>query len=65
MVPQAPSPQLEIAAPAWNQTPHLLTAKHVLLEVRHVDLWRAYRGQRLRIHKLQVRATGVEYCPLT
>ena len=45
--------QLEIAAPAWSQAPHMIAAQDVLLEMRYVDLWRAYRGQRLRIHKLQ------------
>ena len=48
--------QLEVAAPAWSQSPHTLVAKDVLLEMRYVDLWRAYRGQRLRIHKLQASA---------
>ena len=48
--------ELEIAAPAWSQSPHLLAAKDVLLEMRYVDLWRAYRGQRLRIHTLQASA---------
>jgi AsmA family protein len=47
------APQLEIAAPAWSQSPHMVVAKDVLLEMRYGDLWRAYRGQRLRIHKLQ------------
>ena len=47
------APQLEIGAPAWSQSPHLLSAKDVRLEMRYVDLWRAYRGQRIRIDKLQ------------
>lgn len=47
------APQLELGAPAWSQSPHMLFANDVLLEMRYVDLWRAYRGQRLRIHKLQ------------
>ena len=50
------APSLEIAAPAWSQSPHLVTAKDVLLEMRYVDLWHAYRGQRLRVHKLQASA---------
>ena len=45
--------ELEIAAPAWSQSPHMLAAKDILLELRYGDLWCAYRGQRLRIHKLQ------------
>ena len=47
------APLLEIGAPRWSQSPHMLSATDVLLEMRYVDLWRAYRGQRLRIHKLQ------------
>lgn len=45
--------QLEIAAPAWSATPHLLRADDVLLELRYIDLWRAHRGQPLRIERLQ------------
>jgi hypothetical protein len=47
--------QLEIAAPAWSATPHLLRADDVLLEVRYIDLWRAHGGQPLRIKRLQAR----------
>lgn len=47
------APQFEVAAPAWSQSPHMISATDVLLEMRYVDLWRAYTGQRLRIHKLQ------------
>ena len=47
------APQFEVAAPAWCQSPHMISATDVLLEMRYVDLWRAYTGQRLRIHKLQ------------
>ena len=45
--------QLEIGAPRWSQSPHLLTAKDVALELRYADLWRAYRGERLRVHALR------------
>ncbi|MEX8519956.1 MAG: AsmA family protein [Leptothrix sp. (in: b-proteobacteria)] len=47
--------QLEIAAPPWSATPHLLRADDVLLELRYIDLWRAHRGQPLRIERLQAR----------
>ena len=50
------APELEIAAPRWSQAPYMVAAKDVLLEMRYVDLWRAYRGQRLRIHKLQANS---------
>ena len=47
------APQLQIAAPAWSAAPHMLSARDVTLELRYADLWRAYRGQPLRIHRLQ------------
>ena len=45
--------QLEIAAPAWSPAPHLLLAREVELDFSYADLWRAHRGQRLRIERLQ------------
>jgi uncharacterized protein involved in outer membrane biogenesis len=47
------APQLEIAAPTWSASPHLLLARDIALELRYTDLWRAYRGQPLRIKSLQ------------
>ena len=44
---------LEIAAPAWSSAPHLLSARGVEIELGYADLWRAYRGQRLRIQYLR------------
>ena len=44
---------LEIAAPAWSKTPHLLSAGDVVLDLRYIDLWRARRGEPLRIDRLQ------------
>lgn len=46
-------PTLEIAAPAWSKAPHMLQARELVLELRYLDLWRVYRGQRLRIQHLQ------------
>ena len=51
---------LEIGAPGWSAAPHLLLARDVALELRYVDLWRAYRGQPLRIHRL--RASTLDAC---
>ena len=48
--------QLKIAAPAWSSALNLISASDVTLEMRYVDLWRAYRGQRLRIQSLQAAA---------
>lgn len=47
--------QLEIAAPAWSSAPHLLLARDVELDLAYTDLWRARRGQRLRVERLQAR----------
>ena len=47
------APQLEIGAPAWSQAPHTLLAQDVQLQLRYVDVWRAYRGQPIRIQSLQ------------
>ena len=47
--------QLEIAAPAWSSAPHLLMARDVELDLAYTDLWRARRGQRLRIERLHAR----------
>ena len=48
--------QLEIAAPAWSAAPHLLRADDVELDLHYSDLWRAQRGQRLRLARLQAAA---------
>ena len=50
---QLQAPQLEIAAPPWSAAPHMLSGRDVTLELRYSDLWRTYRGQPLRIHRLQ------------
>ena len=46
------TPRLEVAAPAWSSAPHLLLAHDVQLRLRYVDLWRAWRGQPLRVEQL-------------
>lgn len=51
---------LEIAAPAWSRAPHLLRARDVDLALDYRDLWRAYRGQRLRIRALQASSLDVQ-----
>lgn len=43
----------DIGAPAWSAEPHLLQARDVELNLRYIDLWRAYRGRPLRIEALQ------------
>ena len=43
---------LEIAAPDWSSAPNMLHAEDVALELRYVDLWRAYQGEPVRIQSL-------------
>ena len=47
--------QLEVAAPAWSRAPHLMLAQELTLDLRYIDLWRAMRGQRLRLESLKAR----------
>ena len=43
---------IEIDAPDWSATPHLLRAEDLVLELRYRDLWHARRGQGLRVQSL-------------
>ena len=43
----------EIAAPSWSRASHTLRARDVELDLAYADLWRAQRGQRLRIARLK------------
>jgi uncharacterized protein involved in outer membrane biogenesis len=47
------SSTLFIAAPAWSKAPHFIQANNAKLQLRYVDIWRAYQGQPLRIKSLQ------------
>ncbi|MBC7682446.1 MAG: hypothetical protein H7172_08945, partial [Ferruginibacter sp.] len=49
------TPLLDVAAPSWSTAPNMLRADDVALELRYMDLWRAYRGEPIRIHSLQAR----------
>ena len=44
---------LSIAAPAWSAKPHFFEGNNILLKLRYIDIWRAYRGQPLRIKSFQ------------
>ncbi len=52
------SPHLEIAAPVWSKQPFLLRGREIELDVRYIDLWRAWRGAPLRIES--IRAAHLE-----
>ena len=45
--------QLYIAAPAWSSKPYFVEGNNVVLKLRYIDIWRAYRGQPIRIKSLQ------------
>ena len=49
------APWLTVAAPDWSAAPYLMQAQDVVLDLRYADLWRAWRGQPLRIQGLQAR----------
>ena len=45
--------KLLVAAPSWSSKPHFINADNVLLKLRYIDVWRAYRGQPLSIKSFQ------------
>ncbi|MEQ1518149.1 MAG: hypothetical protein ABL931_16840, partial [Usitatibacteraceae bacterium] len=47
------APSLKIAAPIWSEAPHMVIARAIDLEMRYIDLWRAHRGEPLRIESLR------------
>lgn len=44
---------LYIAAPSWSTKPHFLVGENILIKLRYIDIWRAYRGHQIRINVLQ------------
>ena len=49
---------IEIGAPAWSNAPHMLQAHDAYIKLGYPDLWRAHRGEPLRIRTL--RAASVD-----
>src|SRR5205814_9393819 len=47
------APQIEIGAPAWSHAPYMLRARDAVMSLHYADLWRAQRGEPLRIHMLE------------
>lgn len=43
---------IEIGAPAWSSAPHMLQARDAAMTLGYADLWRAHRGEPLRIRAL-------------
>ncbi len=48
--------QLIISAPNWSNKPYFIDAKNVALQLRYVDLWRAYSGKPIVIKNLQAKS---------
>jgi AsmA family protein len=47
------APYIQIGAPAWSQAPAMLLAHGARLTLGYADLWRAHRGEPLRIRELR------------
>jgi len=47
------SPVLEVAQPSWSSAPPFVVARDIDLSLRYADLWRAWRGQQLRVRSLK------------
>lgn len=43
--------QVEIGAPAWSREPHMLLTQQARITLDYADLWRASRGEPLRIRE--------------
>jgi AsmA family protein len=58
------APALWVAAPAWSQAPHLLSARDLALDMRYADVWRAYFGNHrrgeIRIDRLQASSLDAQ-----
>lgn len=62
------APALWVAAPAWSQTSHLLSAREIALDLRYADVWRAYFGNgasngnssSIRIDRLQASSLDAQ-----
>ena len=52
--------QLYLGAPTWSAAPHLLLARDVTLDMRYIDLWRAYRGEPMHIERLRAALLDAE-----
>ncbi|MCX8520225.1 MAG: hypothetical protein ORN28_01660, partial [Rhodoferax sp.] len=50
---------LQISPPSWSQSPYLLSAVDVDIQLRYGDLWRAWRGQPLLVQTLGARQLTV------
>lgn len=47
------APLVQIGAPAWSRSPHMIRASDAVISFHYGDLWRAWQSQPLRIHMLE------------
>lgn len=47
------APLIEIGPPSWSKTKHMVRAVDAVMSLHYDDLWRASRGEPLRIHMLE------------
>ena len=52
---QVTAQRIEVGAPSWSKAPHTLLAQDARLRLGYLDLWRAWRGEPLRIKDLEAR----------
>ena len=52
---QVDAQRIEIGAPAWSKAPHMVLAHDARLRLGYLALWRAWRGEPLRIKTLRAR----------
>ena len=45
--------KLQIATPSWSAKPYFVDGDNIVLKLRYIDIWRAYRGQPIRIKAFQ------------
>jgi uncharacterized protein involved in outer membrane biogenesis len=54
------APQIDVGAPSWSQARHMLLARDAVMSLHYADLWRAHRGQPLRIQMLEAAEVDVD-----
>ncbi len=47
------APLVEIGAPAWSKSAHMIRASDAVISFHYGDIWRAWQSQPLRIHMLE------------
>jgi uncharacterized protein involved in outer membrane biogenesis len=56
--------QVQVDAPAWSRSPHLLLAHDVAIELAYAELWHVWREQPWRIERLHVASLDLQLARL-